>query len=68
MPFKNYEGFCHKKGFLQGSINYHMNDVLESQRRRRNLTSETKSTYHRVIYLEIAEYFALEINYSTKEQ
>ena len=44
MPFKNYdEGFCYKKGFFQGSISYH--------KRRRNVTPETKLTYHRVIYL-----------------
>ena len=48
---KNYEGFCHKKGFLQGSINYHMNAVLARQRKGRHVTCETKSTYHRVIYL-----------------
>ena len=40
MLSKNYEGFCYKKGFLQGSINYHMNDVFARQRRRRNATTE----------------------------
>ena len=34
--------FATKKGFLQGSVNYHMNDVLSRQRRGRNVTSETK--------------------------
>ena len=29
-------------GFLQGSVNYHMNDVLLHQRKRRNVTSETR--------------------------
>ena len=51
MPSKNYEGFCYEKVFLQGSNNYFMKDVLARQRRRRNVTSDTKSTYHRVIYL-----------------
>ena len=30
---------------------YHMNHVKACERRRRNVTSETKSNYHRVIYL-----------------
>ena len=52
MPSKNYEGFATKRVSFKGqSVNYHMYDVLAHERRQRNVTSDTKSTYHRVLYL-----------------